>query len=126
MVDHTHAAFGYATPTPATNADDLPAALLDRAITVLHNIMIGGGSVENWTLQMLDNSNVEVEELPDKLVWSHKAGNEKLRAAITRDGNNYITVIVYAFAPDGTTYTTIKTATLTRGTNGGVKNIDWS
>ncbi len=126
MVDHTHEVFDYDDPTPATNADDLPAALLDRAITVLHNIMIGGGIVENWKLQKLTTGNVEVEDLPDKLVWSHKAGNEKLRATITYDVDDYVDVIVYAFAPDGTTYTTIKTATLTRGAGGGVLNIDWS
>lgn len=126
MVDHTHESFDYASPTPATNADDLPAALLDRAITVLHNVMMAGGIVENWKVQKLNSSDVEVEELPDKVVWSHKAGNEKLRATITRDGDDYVTEIVYAFAPDGTTFTTIKTATVTRGTNDGVKNIDWS
>lgn len=126
MVDHTHEPFDYANPTPATNADDLPAALLDRSITVLHNIMIGGGIVENWKLQMLNNSDVEVEELPDKIMWSHKAGNEKLRGVIARDGNSQVTSIVFAFAPDGITFTTIKTAAVTRGSGGGVKNVDWS
>lgn len=126
MVDHTHEIFEYDEPTPATNADDLPAALLDRAITVLHNIMIAGGIVENWKMQKLNSSDVEVEELPDKVVWTHLGGNEKLRATIARDEDDYVEEIVYAFAPDGSSYTTIQTATITRGTNGGVKNIDWS
>jgi hypothetical protein len=126
MVDHTHEEFEYDEPTPATNADDLPAALLDRAITVLHNIMIGGGIVENWKMQKLTSLDVEVGEQPDKIVWSHKAGNEKLRAAITYDVDDYIEEIVYAFAPDGTTYTTIKTLTFTRDGDGAVLNGDWS
>jgi hypothetical protein len=126
MPDHNYVAMDFHNPTPATNADDLPGDLLDRANTAFHNIMIGGGVPDNWKMQKLDISDVEVEDLPAKVVWSHKAGNEKLRATITRDGDDYVTSIVYAFAPDGTTYTTIKTATYTRGPGGSVLNIDWS
>lgn len=127
MTDHTHEVFDYASPTPATNADDLPAEILDRAITVLHGIMIAGGVFENWKMQKLDSDGTtEVEELPTYVKWSNNGGNEVLKATLTRDGSGYVTAILYEFAPDGSTFGTIKQADVTRGTNGGVKNIDWS
>lgn len=126
MVDHLYVSFDYDDPSSATNANLVPAELLQRALTALHQVMIAGGVAENWKLQKLNTLDVEVEELPDKILWSHKAGNEKLRATFTRDGAGLVTQIVYAFAPDGISFSTIKTQTLNRGPGGGVLNVDWA
>lgn len=129
MPDHPHTEFNYFEPDSGTNAVDVPSDLLERSIWVLHQVLMGGGIVENWDVFKLDGiGGSETDDPPDVIEWRNvnTDANEILRAVIARDGNGLATSITYSFAPDGTTFTEFRIATPVRGTNDGVKRINWS
>lgn len=127
MADHQHTAYDYALPDPSSNSNTVPALNLVRATWVLHQVLMGGGLVEQWDVFKLDGpGGTEVEELPDVIEWRHIDGNEILRATLARDGNDLVTSITFSFAPDGATFVDHRIATPVRGASDGVKRLNWS
>lgn len=58
---------------------------------------------------------------------TYSKGTERIKSALTWDGNGNVTVAVYSYSVDsGTTYATIGTCTITFDANQNVTSTTWS
>ena len=117
----TYTAFNGALPNGSSQTGTQFGQSARDNLNALRDACIMGGGFYGWNMAATGGTAAQ----PALLTYS--SGTERLKAALTWDGNGNVSVAVYSYSSDsGGSYSTIKTKTITYDGSQNVTATTWA